>query len=237
MRCCRATDAAGALCISCYPLSLNIDGPGITALREGAVRSPSIWWGLSLAALFWVLACQLILITYSNSKMFASMGANLARIDLLDTGSLVPFARVGIRNLLIYFGAYALLPLIYLDGHIYLPSLLIALAVTIPYAILFLLVPMYGVRGRIAEEKRAELDRIQTAMHGNLDALNKSPIAVDAQNVGFTGLLLYRQMIQDIREWPIDVPVLVRLAVYIVIPLLTWFGAAIVERIVAKVIV
>ncbi|MBU2675856.1 MAG: hypothetical protein KJP16_02155 [Gammaproteobacteria bacterium] len=215
-------------------IATNFSGPGLTGFREGGQLTVSLVWGLLLAALFWVLACQMMLITYKNSRTFGKLGKDLTKIDLLDGPSLVPFARVGIRNLLIYFGAYTLLPLVLFDGAVYLPALLISLIVTLPFAFLILLLPIIPVHEHVKREKRAELDRIQRAMHGDLAALDDSPIGMDTSDVGFTDLLLYRQMIQGVREWPVNTPVIARLAVYIVIPLLTWFGAAIVEHLVAQ---
>jgi hypothetical protein len=215
--------------------AINFAGPGLTALREGTRVNATLVWGVAMAALFWVLACQMMLVIYNNSRTFGMLGRNLTKIDLLNRASLVPFARVGIRNLLVYFGAYALLPLIYLHGTVYTPALFASLAVTIPFAVLTLLIPILPVHRRIKQEKTAELDRIQLAMHGNRAALDDSAIAVDAGHVGFTDLMLYRQMIEGVREWPIDAPVVVRLGIYVVIPLLTWFGAAIVEHVVARI--
>ena len=43
-------------------------------------------------------------------------------------------------------------------------------------------------------------------------------------------LLALRQQIQAAREWPIDVPAVLRLALYVGIGLGSWVGSAVVER-------
>lgn len=215
-------------------LGINIAGPALTGLRQGATVNAGLVWGVTLAALFWVLAAQMILVLFNNSRTFGMLARDRAKIDLLDSASLVPFARVGIRNLLVYFGAYALLPLVIVDGMAHLPALAVSLAITIPLAILFMLIPILPVYRRIRQEKMAELDRIQKAMHGDRAALESSAIAVDSDEVGFTDLMLYRQMVEAVREWPVTTPIVLRLSVYVVIPLLTWFGAAIVEQFVGR---
>ncbi len=43
-------------------------------------------------------------------------------------------------------------------------------------------------------------------------------------------VLTLRSHLEAVREWPFDTSVLVRLAIYLVIPLGSWAGAALVER-------
>lgn len=212
--------------------AINYHGPGMTSLREGGHVDFSLIWGLSLATVFWITLFQLVVIFLSNSVTFYQVGARDVRLDLLDVGSLTPFARVGIRNILIFVGGYALLPLALFSGTEHLQAILISLLITVPIAIALLLLPMYSVRMRVGDEKAQELMRIQHAIHGDRSGLADSAICADADKIGFTGLILYRQMIQGINEWPVDFPVLARLSIYIIIPLLTWIGAALVEKLV-----
>lgn len=226
------------LCWLVGPLAMfviNFNASSMIAARQGVIPTlptlPTLWsWFIAL--FFWVGFAQLLVITVSNSLAFDRMGREFATIDLLDTSNLVPFARVGIRNILIFVGGYALIPIIYFEDQDFMLEVLISLAIFVPISIALLILPMNSIRDRISKEKHIELARIQSAMHGNRSALADSPISRDASYVGFTGLVLYRQMINEINEWPIDFPIFMRLALYIVIPLLTWFGAAIVERLV-----
>ncbi len=43
-------------------------------------------------------------------------------------------------------------------------------------------------------------------------------------------LLALRQSVEGVREWPFDVPTLVRFALYLAIGLASWTGSALVER-------
>ena len=47
-------------------------------------------------------------------------------------------------------------------------------------------------------------------------------------------LLLYRREITAAPEWPFDTSVMGRLALYLVIPPLTWVGAALIEMLVDR---
>ena len=211
---------------------INFNASSMVAARQGVLPTPSVLWSWFIALFFWIGFAQLLVITVSNSRTFDRIGREFATIDLLDTSNLVPFARVGIRNILIFVGGYALIPIMLFDDQDFLLEVLISLSIIIPVSIALLIMPMNSIRDRISKEKHIELARIQSAMHGDRSALLESPISRDASYVGFTGLVLYRQMINEINEWPIDYPVFMRLALYVVIPLLTWFGAAIVERLV-----
>ena len=44
------------------------------------------------------------------------------------------------------------------------------------------------------------------------------------------GLLAYVNQIESVREWPFDAPTLTRFFLYVAIPLGSWVGGALVER-------
>ena len=44
------------------------------------------------------------------------------------------------------------------------------------------------------------------------------------------GLLAYKHEIESVREWPFDAPTLTRFFLYVAIPLGSWIGGALVER-------
>ena len=44
------------------------------------------------------------------------------------------------------------------------------------------------------------------------------------------GLLAYKNAIESVREWPFDAPTLTRFFLYVAIPLGSWVGGALVER-------
>jgi hypothetical protein len=44
------------------------------------------------------------------------------------------------------------------------------------------------------------------------------------------GLLAYMNQIESVREWPFDAPTLTRFFLYVAIPLGSWVGGALVER-------
>jgi hypothetical protein len=45
-------------------------------------------------------------------------------------------------------------------------------------------------------------------------------------------VVAYQQLVDGVREWPFDASTLVRFAIYLLIPLASWSGGAVVERVI-----
>ena len=132
---------------------INFNASSMVAARQGIMPTPPVLWSWFIALFFWVGFAQLLVITVSNSRTFDRLGREFATIDLLDTSNLVPFARVGIRNILIFVGGYALIPIVYFEDQHFMPEILISLAIVIPISIALLIMPMNSIRDRIGKKK------------------------------------------------------------------------------------
>jgi hypothetical protein len=92
------------------------------------------------------------------------------------------------------------------------------------FSALLLLLPVRGVRRAIAAEKKRELDwstaELRRAREG---ADGARPLA---------DVLAWRSFVESVPEWPFDAPTLARFALYLAIPLGSWFGGALVDRMV-----
>ena len=86
--------------------------------------------------------------------------------------------------------------------------------------------PLRGIRRKIREAKDQELDWCRRAL---IRERNDLKAGTDKQTK-FRQVVAYREMINDIRNWPFDNPTLVRFALYLLIPLGSWLGGAFVER-------
>ncbi|HSJ95999.1 MAG TPA: hypothetical protein VLC53_02940 [Myxococcota bacterium] len=81
-----------------------------------------------------------------------------------------------------------------------------------------------GARDAIAAAKRAELAASRQALRAaRADALGARPLA---------DVLAWRGFVESVPEWPFDAPTLLRLALYLAIPVGSWLGGALVERLV-----
>jgi hypothetical protein len=172
--------------------------------------------------LIWLVMTTVVASLSSNALLFRRL-ANQVRFSLLDTRALTPFGSVAVSSTLALIGAQAAFPAMMLDADYsitYLPGLI---ATGVPMIFLFLL-PILPVHRRILSAKRDELARLTAEI---------TAIAPDASRLidyeRVNPLLTYRREIAGVPEWPFDTSVMSRLAIYLIIPPLTWIGAALIE--------
>ncbi len=98
----------------------------------------------------------------------------------------------------------------------------------IPAAIVLFSLPLLGIRARVRDAKRHELEVLDHAILSADRALEPDRLA------HLNALLERRDRIVSAREWPIDMTTYRRVALYVVIPPLAWVGAALVEIVLAS---
>lgn len=213
-------------------LLVNWSHPEIQDLLKGDIPGFDFFWGLFLAILSWMVILQVIYIVISNTLMFATLAKDHTRIDIFYIRDQLPYTKVGVANILLFAGAYTMIPIAYVDsGSLVLPALL-SLAVTLPMALTLFLLPLTAIRSRIHKEKADESQRITDAINGNRTALLDSYISDEAQTIPRSNMIVYRDLVERANEWPITDNNMHRIGLYIIIPLLAWVGAALVERLV-----
>jgi hypothetical protein len=175
------------------------------------------WFGGRLAYTIWI-----------ESKRFSEIGRDRVMIDLLDLSSVAPLGQFGLRQALVTIGLFSLTVLMFYDAQA-APNLvwvLIVMAVsTLVLAAASLFLPVRGIRDAITREKIRELARINSQIRRSLAG------AETASQLSLSDWIAYRGLVQSVREWPIDAPTLRRFALYLAIPLGSWFGGALVERV------
>jgi hypothetical protein len=184
---------------------------------------------------FYAMALPLLYVVGLSVHRMWRFGRDHVRVDLLDLAALQPFARFGLRPaFLLNLGA----GLIVLDVVIRTPeNTPFALLMFAPVALLglaALLLPCGSVRGLVREAKLAELGRVRSALGGDPNALRESPLAAEAGRLSTVDLVVWRDRVEALREWPFDAAALRRFGLYLLIPLASWVGAALVERLVDR---
>ncbi len=167
--------------------------------------------------------------TWTESRRFSKIGRERVKLDLLDLSVVAPLTRFGLRQALVTIGFFSvLLPMFYdSDAAPNLFWILIVFALlTLSLAAASLLIPLRGVQLAIARGKAREFARVNDQIRMAL-AASGSP-----SHPSLADWIAYRGLIESVREWPIDAPTLRRLALYLAIPLGSWFGGALVERMV-----
>jgi hypothetical protein len=184
-------------------------------------------WSLGLVAAWNVGGFVYALLGYS--RRFSRLARRLGSIDLLDLQPLAPFARQGLQSVLLLVILLSISAINAVDRE-FVPQIIGIGVVALGAGTLAFLLPARGVRARVRETKQAEIARINAAIRGDSSALTGSPIAPRAAAVDLADLMAYRTYVQSVHEWPFDAPTLARFALYLAIPLGSWLGGAMVER-------
>lgn len=187
------------------------------------------------ALLVWVVMTTVISMLIQQAMLFARLGRNNVRLSLLNTRSLLPFARVSISSSLAIIGALALFPLISLDSGLNLvESLPGAIATLVPMVAMFI-IPVWPVHQRMARMKTQQLATLNDEIEARLG--DSGEVAPDSGALEpLVTLLSYRREIARASTWPFDLGNVSRLAFYMVIPPLTWVAAALIENLVDSVL-
>lgn len=87
---------------------------------------------------------------------------------------------------------------------------------------------------RMRELKREELARVSRAIAGDPTALEGSPHAAQLRGSSFLELLAYRREVDAARTSPVDAALAGRVALYAVLPPLSWVAGALVEQLLSR---
>ncbi len=199
----------------------------------GGVRpelgDPIFTWALVRSVLMLGLYAWTIYFEVEIARRFSRIGERLARVDLLDLTPLRPFARRGLRSVLLWVVLSVLLSLLLLAPWSSDPAIGF-LALVFVLAAALLLLPAWGIHRRILAAKQAELGRVRETLRVRRSGLLEPAGAGAAPPGHFADLLAYEARVASIPTWPFDISTLVRFALYVALGLGSWLGAAVVER-------
>ena len=154
-------------------------------------------------------------------------------IDLLNLENIYAIGRSGLRGALVWFILLAIGGFLYLSGGPGLWALLLVLAIGLGIGLLVLLRPAREVRSLIRAVKRAELTRLEPLLRQARDDALTDDVSTQGQ---LTDLLAYKTQVESTPEWPFDSSTLIRFGLYLLIPVASMVGGALVERIVDMVL-
>jgi len=163
------------------------------------------------------------------AHVFSRAGERVTEVDLFDLAPLEPFARRAVESVLVWVVGASLLSLIFAGDDWASDTLpFLVAAVLIPSGVAFAQT-LAGVHRRIRAAKHAELARIHTQARADRDALLGGSGGRAEAAARLPALLALRAQVADVREWPVDLPTLARLAGFLGIGLASWIGAALVD--------
>ena len=172
----------------------------------------------------WIVMTTSIYALFETATIFKQLAVQI-EIDLLMTHRLKPFGQIALAMTLSMIGAQAALPIMFIDGISLVAFIPGFIALLIPL-VLLVLIPTLPVRRRIIQQKQVSLQQI------NAEILATRQGELKEQAEQLQSLLNYRREIEQVSEWPLDLGVAIRLVLYLLIPPLTWVGAALIENLV-----
>jgi hypothetical protein len=229
----RKSRHAGALglvgaCLAAAVLHFVFDG--LSAGWEGAF--------LLVALALWLMG-RAGYLTIAAEGGTAEVLPDAAHIDLLNLAPLQRLGRIGLRTALTWIGGlslYALLESVFpFSSAVYAwyAVLVPFFTLTLVVATLGLLIPVRGVRARVRQAKQVALAQIDS----DLRVVRNAVVEDGSRKPGLVlDLLAYRSFVEGVREWPFDSGTRIRFLVYTLIPVGSWLGGALVERLVDTVL-
>jgi hypothetical protein len=196
-----------------------------------AQANPAMFgWFLVVNSFVAVLFARGIAQSVRGAEHWAGAIDQSLTIDLLRIDALNVIGRNSARRALIWFSVAAVILLLFAGSSTDLGTLAILVVSTIMGGWIFLR-PMERVHRRIQAAKKAELESIRVAIERtHAQAAQDAAAAARLQ-----GLLAYETRIEGVREWPFDQPTALRVAAYVLIPAIPWFGQAVVQRAIERV--
>jgi len=198
-------------------------------ISRGDENSAQVQAGFIGTILIWIVMTSVIMGLINNARIFSQLGKHQVKIDLFQTYKLLPFARIAIISTLALVGALALFPILLLDSESPLTGALPGFLATAIPVFIMLAIPIWPIHKRLLQAKEKALTDIRELIREHTGG--PDPVPLNAGTVTtLAPLLAYQRSLVLISTWPFDLSALTRLAFYLIIPPLTWVGAALIEK-------
>jgi hypothetical protein len=220
---------ACALALVAIPVTaLLVDRDPSLYFRSGYWDATHFWtYGLA-AVLCWNVGALVHAISL-HARAFSRVARSIPEVDLLNLSVFGPFVRQGMLSALPGVVVLSFLALNLADrGFLWAIGVLGSVALTWTTGSLLLVIR--GVRDRIHAAKEMELAGVNAAIRGDSGTLDGAAIAARAGELSLGDLLAYRAFVESVPEWPFDAPARTRFLLYLAIPIGSWLGGALVER-------
>lgn len=219
-----ATAAGAATGIAVIVLSRAF-GSGSGATHQWAGH---LVWAVALNAVLFALLARLAVASLVRARVLSQMGRQ-ARVRLVDPSELTPFARAGLRGAVYWFLGSSIASLLMLDsGAPWIVAVVVSATIGLGFA--SLLRPNLGVHERLRAAKSAELSWVRNQIELARGALAHPAPGDEALTARLPALLAYETRIQAVREWPFDTSTRVRFLLFLLVPVGSWLGGALIER-------
>lgn len=232
------------------PLAVVLGGILTVALQEAQFSRFSVWldqpdaalgelFAVLLAWSTWSVGLSAVGVVIADAAAMHRLGLNYVAIDLLRVEQLSAFSRYGLHlagaviGLMVLWSVSLVLVTSLVGSTMTERSDYVGMLMVFTYICLSITVfifPQLGIRERVRAEKARvsrQLTALLPASHQTFDLAQSDPQRLAA-------LLSTRADIQAISEWPTGQLTRLRLAFYLLVPLLSWSAAALVEELISR---
>jgi hypothetical protein len=194
---------------------------------------------LTMQAIYFFVAVILLITSLVRiTALLTRFATRDLRIELFYIEELVPLADAALWNTISISAVLALSPIFWLGRTI--PALDISLVMAVLAATLYLLFfPIFKVKRIVSQRKRLALERIRDALKAATQSdellkrrLTDSPKRLEEIN----NLVGVREEITRSKEWPISLPVGIRVVLVVLIPPISWISASLVDWVVLQIV-
>ncbi|MEQ9520615.1 MAG: hypothetical protein RLN89_14390 [Parvibaculum sp.] len=153
-------------------------------------------------------------------------------INLFHLDELAPFTRMALRRSFLWIIGSSICLLFFLNEAVHPSGLLPFILAIMIVAVVTLVAPLVSIHRKISVEKVEELRRVRDQLHVHKSELMEGGVGANDAARRLSGLVAYEARVERVSEWPLDMPTLGRFSFYLAIPLFSWVGGALVERVV-----
>jgi len=183
------------------------------------------FWMRFLGVFFtWYVGCSLYVLIVESVRV-SRLTRNIESLDLFNLQPYKPLVRLGLTNALVVLGIASIISLFLLEPGYGLLMIQLLSGLSL-FAWLGLMLPLAGIRRKIAIVKEQELKWCRQALIVERNKLKSG----DSNQNFMSEIVAYESLVEGIRNWPFDNPTLTRFALYLLIPLGSMLGGALVER-------
>ena len=182
-------------------------------------------WMRVIGPLFTAWICCFLYVLIIESARLSRLSTSIVELDLLDLNLYQPLVRQGLTNALLLVGMTSVFALFFLEPGFTILMIQI-LTVFAVFAWIGLMLPLRGIRKKISAVKTDEMQWCQQALKQARSKLK----AQGEVNPPIAEITAYKEVIEKVGNWPFDSPTLTRFALYLLIPVGSMLGGAMVER-------
>jgi hypothetical protein len=226
-----ASRVVGCIGLICGVLFVfAVDETAASLLTLEAFSSDGLLSLIVLPLAFWLFT-RAAYFSISGMQSVTGVVERSLSIDLLDLSRLAPLGQMALRAALLWIGAAIVASLSVLPAGGAAVELL-AVAFLLVVATATFVIPVRGVHRKMQDAKRAELLELREEIRRDRESVRVLDSDAREAAARLPALLAYESRVQSVSAWPFDTPTLLRFALYLTIPVLSWLGGAFVERLI-----